>query len=331
MEGSETVTVLSIQDLRTFFYTPNRIIKAVNGVDLNIAEGEVLGLFGESGSGKTTLTLSILRLLPPSARIVSGRILFKGHDILHMSDKELNRVRGRRISMIFQDPRASLDAVYTIGSQIDEAISLHLKIKNLHKRTTKLLKTVRMPAAEKNREKYPFELSEGMCQRAMLALALSCTPDLLIADEPTTNLDATIQVQLLRLLKKLTKQFQMSILIIGHDFGVLREISDMVAVMYAGKIVEEGPTEEVFADPKHPYTSGLIQCAQSIRNESGQIKLIRGRAPDLGDLPKGCLFHPRCDFAMDKCKESFPPVCIGESRSRKHKVRCFLYSDEKQR
>lgn len=328
MSDSNNKVLLSIQNLQTFFYTSRGTVKAVDGISLNIKEGEIVGIVGESGCGKTVAALSILRLLSEPGRIVSGKIVYKGRDLLSLQDKEMRKIRGREIAMIFQEPMTSLNPVFTVGNQIAEAVKLHQKKsrKEAWQEAIRMLGVVAIPDPEKRVYDYPHLMSGGMRQRVMVAMALSCLPSLLIADEPTTALDVTIQEQILDLLKRLKKEFDLSILLITHDFGIVAEVVDRVAIMYAGKIVEESPVKAIFKDPKHPYTQGLLQ---SIPGRTGdapkkRLKTIEGNVPELLNLPGGCTFAPRCPSAMDRCREKFPePIKLEENR----KVSCYLYHE----
>lgn len=314
--------VLEVIDLKTYFYLEDLLARAVDGVGFQINEGEMLGLVGESGCGKSVTALSIMRLINPPGRIVGGEINFKGVNLLTLKESQMRAIRGNQISMIFQEPKVSLNPVFTIGAQIEEAIRLH---QHLNKRETKeeaiqILKKVGLPNPAKRLEDYPHQFSGGMCQRVMIAMALSCHPSLLIADEPTTALDVTVQAQILELLKKLQQEFGLAIILITHDLGVVAETCDWVVVMYAGRIVEYAPVFKIFQEPYHPYTQGLIQSIPRLEQDLKRLSAIEGVVPNLQDLPPGCSFHPRCPYVSESCKKSMPPI---EEVSLNHWVRCL--------
>ena len=314
-----TDKLLTISNLRTHFQMRRGIVKAVDGVSLAIDRGENLGLVGESGCGKSVTGLSILRLVPHPGRIVAGQIIFEGQDLLGKNQEEMRKIRGGRISMIFQDPTAALDPVFTVGDQLSEALSLHqgLNREEVVGRAIQLLEMVGIPSAAIRLHDYPHQLSGGMRQRVMIAMALSCNPSLLIADEPTTNLDVTIQAQILELMRDLRKRFDSAILFITHDLGVVAEICDRVAVMYAGEIVESGDLEDIFYDARHPYSKGLLACLP--RGKGHRLSQIGGNVPDLVDPPSGCKFHPRCPNSADSCRKMKPPsLRVGDE----HFVSC---------
>jgi len=297
--------LLSVEDLRTHFHTDDGVVKAVDGVSYSIGKGKVLGVVGESGCGKSVTALSIMRLIAPPGRIASGRILFEGRDLLALPEPEMRRIRGNNISMIFQEPMTSLNPVFTVGNQIGEAIMLHQKKsrREARERSIEMLKRVKVPAPEQRVDEYPHQLSGGMRQRVMIAMALACNPKLLIADEPTTALDVTIQAQILDLLRELQQEFHMSILIITHDLGVVAEFSDHVAVMYASKIVEYTTAKELYSNPIHPYTKGLFRSRPStVSDRKEPLKVIPGTVPNPLHFPTGCKFHPRCDLAVSSGK-----------------------------
>ncbi len=304
--------VLQINDLRTYFQISDGTIKAVDGVNLAIRKGENLGLVGESGCGKTVLALSILKLVPdPPGRIVSGEIIFKNNDLISLNAEQMRHIRGNQISMIFQEPLSSLNPVYTIGEQIAEAIRLHQKAnkKEAKGKSIELLNMVGIPDPAKRFGDYPHQMSGGMRQRVMIAMALSCQPDLLIADEPTTALDVTIQAQILELIESLRDELKMSIIIITHDLGVIAETAQRVAVMYAGHIVEESTVNELFYHPLHPYTIGLLKSLPRLSDKKGhstRLLTIKGAVPDLLDIPPGCPFYPRCDLSRHRCSQEIP-------------------------
>jgi len=318
-------SLLSINDLKTYFFTAEGVVKAVDRVHLEINKQEVLGLVGESGCGKSTVALSILRLIRPPGKIVGGEIWFEGEDLLRKSEGEMRAIRGGKISMVFQNPTSSMNPVYTVGSQIAEAIKLHQKVqkRQIKEKVVEILHKVGIPDPSKRMEDYPHEYSGGMCQRAMTAMALSCNPKLLIADEPTTNLDVTIQAQILDLMREMRKDFGASILLIGHNLGVIDELCDKVAVMYAGKVVEYSTMTTIFEEPKHPYTQALLESIPRLDVEKERLRIIPGTVPRLINPPTGCRFHPRCEYVMAVCSEQEPtPVEIGQG----HTVACFLYT-----
>lgn len=368
--------LLSIRNLRTYFYTYAGVVHALEGIDLDVHKGETIGLVGETGCGKSVTSLSIMRLVAnPPGRIVDGKILFKGEDLLHKSEEEMRKIRGDEITMVFQDPMTYLNPVMTLGDQIAEVITLHqdlakeyvkYRVAELKKRFSEaesegrdsapikeqlsrmetmletppklsrgqmkeiaiqrvvdVLRLVRMPYPEKVVKQYPHELSGGMRQRAMIAMALSCNPDLLIADEPTTALDATIQAQLLALLNELKKEVGASVMIITHDLGIVAETCERVVVMYAGQIAEVSQTKDLFRRPLHPYTQGLLRAVPKLHVEVEELEIIPGSVPNLIYPPSGCRFHPRCPFAMERCRAESPPMYdVG----REHQVACYLYA-----
>jgi len=324
--------LLNVKDLKTYFYTDDGIVKAVDGVDFTLKKGETLGMVGESGCGKSVTALSILQLIAtPPGKIIGGEILFKGKNLLKNNPDEMRKIRGNDISMIFQEPMTSLNPVYTIGHQISEAIVLH---QNLNKdksvkKTIEMLKLVGIPNPEKRIHEYPHELSGGQRQRVMIAMALSCNPDLLIADEPTTALDVTIQAQILELMKKLKKDIGMAVLMITHDLGVIAEVSDNVVVVYAGKAVEYTTSLNTFQNPKHPYTLALMKSIPQLTDKPGKkLEVIEGSIPDPLALPSGCKFHPRCRFASEICTKEEPELKnIGDN----HLVRCWMYHSDKKK
>ena len=307
-ERNEPVEVLlEVRDLKTYFYGDNRAVKAVDGVSFSIEQGKTLGLVGESGCGKSVSALSILRLIPsPPGRIVSGEIIFEERNLLKLSESGMRSVRGNDIAMIFQEPMTSLNPVFTIGYQISEAIRLHREASRAEAKSiaVDLLRKVEIPSPEQRYREYPHQLSGGMKQRAMIAMGISCNPKLLIADEPTTALDVTIQAQILDLLMELRDEFKMSTLLITHDLGVVAETADDVAVMYAGQIVEYASTRALFAAPKHPYTLGLFGSLPKLGDKKKYLDAIEGSVPDPADYPVGCRFHPRCNLMEEKCKQT---------------------------
>jgi len=302
--------LLKVKNLKTYFFTEDGVVKAVDGVNFDVYPGETLGIVGESGCGKSVTSLSIMRLLDEKGKIVDGEVIFEGKDLLKLSEEEMREIRGNDIAMIFQEPMVALNPVYTVGDQIMEAIILHQKVgkDEARKIAIDMLKKVGIPEPEKRVDEYPHELSGGMRQRAMIAMALSCHPKLLIADEPTTALDVTIQAQILELMKQLQRDLGMAIIMITHDLGVIAEISDRVAVMYAGKIVEYADVKVLFKDPKHPYTWALMNSIPRLDIEQERLFSIPGIVPDALHFPSGCKFHPRCEFATEKCKSEEPEL-----------------------
>jgi oligopeptide/dipeptide ABC transporter ATP-binding protein len=320
-------TLLEIKNLRTVFFTEDGEVPAVDGISFSIRPAEILGLVGESGCGKSVTSLSILRLLSSPGRIVGGEIIFDGKDVLRLSETEMESIRGNKISMIFQEPMTSLNPVMTIGKQVAETLVLHKKLtkKEAMDRAVQLLKDVRIPDPQRRIREYPHQLSGGMRQRVMIAMAIACKPALLIADEPTTALDVTIQAQILELLKQLRDEYQLSILLITHALGVVAEVADRVAVMYAGKIVEQAPVREIFANPLHPYTIGLMDSIPKISAErKTKLKSIEGTVPDLLRLPPGCSFYDRCKERTDRCTTKFPETI---SVNPEHLVACYNIRD----
>jgi oligopeptide/dipeptide ABC transporter ATP-binding protein len=322
--------ILEVNDLKTYFSTDDGVVKAVDGVSFHIGRGETLAVVGESGSGKSVTSLSIMRLIPtPPGRIAGGEILFEGRDLVKMSEAQMRKIRGNDISMIFQEPMTSLNPVYTVGDQIAEAIQLHQKKsrRQAMKLATEMLDLVGIPEPGKRVHNYPHQMSGGMRQRVMIAMALSCGPKLLIADEPTTALDVTIQAQILDLMRQLQREIGMSILFITHDLGVVAEIADRVVVMYAGRAVEEGDVREIFADPQMPYTLGLMNSIPRVdkaAEHQARLEAIPGNVPNPLYLPPGCSFHPRCRFVQDRCKEAIPPL---EDTGGGHMVRCVRWKE----
>jgi len=317
------ILTLDIQGLNTHFYTEEGVVKAVDNVDLKIEEGEILGVVGESGCGKSTIALSVMRLIPyPPGKIVSGRILFEMQDLLEASDEEIRKIRGKSISMIFQDPIASLNPLFTIGFQIEEAIRAHLNLKDpeVLDRVVELMGKVGISDAKRRIADYPHSFSGGMRQRAMIAMALSCNPRLLIADEATTNLDVTIQAQILDLMLNLRKEFGSSILLITHNMGVVAELADRIAVMYAGWIVELADAVTIFQSARHPYTRALLASVPRLDVRQKYISSIPGDVPNLIEPPPGCRFAPRCSFATARCKQLRPEM---EQIGPEHLVACF--------
>jgi peptide/nickel transport system ATP-binding protein len=312
------MTLLGIRNLKVCFYSEDGVVRAVNDVDLDIGEGETLGIIGETGCGKTILGLSILRLLSENTK-VEGKILYRGEDLLKLSEDEMRKIRGKEIAMIFQNPLSSMNPVLTIGTQVAEPVELHqhLEYRNAKERVIEMLKSVRIPSPSKRVNEYPHEFSGGMRQRAMIAMGLICMPSLIIADEPTTGLDVTIQAQIVELMKEVLEDSGTSMLLITHDLGVAAELCDHIAVMYPGEIVEYASVRDMFKNPKHPYTRGFLDSLPG-----RGLKPIPGISPSLINIPDGCKFHPRCSYATGRCKKERPRMIeVGE----KHYVRCFLY------
>jgi oligopeptide transport system ATP-binding protein len=317
--------LLEVKNLQTQFFTQDGVVNAVNDISYTLDKGETLGIVGESGSGKSVGVLSLMKLIPtPPGKIVGGEVLFDGRDLVPMSDREIRKIRGNKIGMIFQDPMTSLNPVLTIGRQISEALELHLSMSGdeARQRTVELLELVGIPSAEDRVDNYPHQFSGGMRQRVMIAMGLSCNPQLLIADEPTTALDVTIQAQIIELVKRLKDELGMAIIWISHDLGVVAGIADRVMVMYAGRIVEEATVKELFANPRHPYTLGLIHSLPRLDNSSRQrLESIEGLPPDLIDYPPGCPFQARCKYRIDKCATERPPLMTVSSG---HKSACWI-------
>ncbi len=303
--------LLELKDLATYFFTQDGVVKAVDGISYDLEEGEILGVVGESGCGKSVHALSIMRLVAnPPGRIVRGQVVFEGEDLLKLDDAEMRRIRGNRIAMVFQEPMTSLNPVLTIGRQLTETLELHQGMTRMQARdrAAELLRLVGIPDAERRLRDYPHQFSGGMRQRVMIAMALSCNPKLIIADEPTTALDVTIQAQILELMQSLSRQFGTAMIIITHNLGVVARYANRVIVMYAGKIIESGTSREIYHNPSHPYTLGLLKSVPRL-DEPRKVKLdpIEGMPPDLVDLPEGCSFAPRCKYVIDKCRQ-FPPL-----------------------
>ncbi len=317
--------LLQVKDLATHFVTARgtRVVRAVNEVSFSLDAGQTLGIVGESGSGKTTLALSLVRLLPPAARIESGEILFEGEDLLKKSDSAMRRIRGRRIAMILQDPMASLNPLFTIGDQVAEPIRVHEGVERASAwaKARDLLKAVRISAPETRVKEYPHQMSGGMRQRIVGAIAISCEPALLIADEPTTSLDVTIQAQYLNLLRELQRTHHLAMIFITHNLGIVAKMCDRVAVMYAGRIVESGPVRRIFNAPAHPYTEALLSSIPRLSDPTQRLTAIDGQPPDLASPPSGCAFHPRCPKVVERCREDDPP---GFSVADGHSARCWL-------
>ena len=305
-------TLLEVKDLRTHFFTMDGVVKAVDGVSYELNEGETLGLVGESGCGKSVSALSIMRLIPdPPGKIINGQILFEGEDILSVSMANMRHIRGAKISMVFQEPMTSLNPVLTVDRQITETLQLHkgMSMSEAHRESIDLLFKVGIPDPESRIKQYPHQFSGGMRQRVMIAMALSCNPRLIIADEPTTALDVTIQAQILELMKSLTAETGVALIVITHNLGVVARYADRVNIMYAGKIIERGPAKEIYANPRHPYTVGLLKSVPRLdQPRKAKLEPIEGQPPDLVNLPPGCAFRARCRWAIDKCATDLPPL-----------------------
>lgn len=320
-------TLLSIRNLKTYFENEKEVLKAVDDVSFDVKKGETLGIVGESGCGKSITCMSILKLIQsPNVKYEGGQILFEEKNTLEMSEKELRRLRGREISVIFQEPMTALNPLYTIGDQMKEALKVHQKIsgKGAQKKCIEYLEKVKIPMPQDMMFRYPFSLSGGMRQRVMIAMALITRPKLIIADEPTTALDVTIQAQILDLMNELKAESQGSYIFITHDLGVISEIADRVVVMYGGKVCEIAPTGQLFENPLHPYTLGLIQSRPGNNFEGNRLPVIPGNVPSLNNKPEGCPFHPRCKYATENCKKEFPPEKNAEEG---HLVFCWNYEN----
>ncbi|MEL7647776.1 MAG: ABC transporter ATP-binding protein [Sedimentibacter sp.] len=319
--------LLEVKNLKTYFHSDRGIVKAADDVSFYVKEGETLGIVGESGCGKSITCMSLVRLVEtPPGKYAGGQILFDGEDMLKVSDERIREIRGNDISFIFQEPMTSLNPIFKIGRQISETMMLHrgMTKDEAYKESIKMLELVKIPNPERVVDDYPFALSGGMRQRAMIAMALACEPKLLIADEPTTALDVTIQAQVLDLMNELKQKINASIIFITHDLGVIAEMSDRVMVMYAGKVVEVASVMDIFKSPKHPYTIGLIKSKPDMSTVSTRLNVIPGNVPDLSNLPKGCPFNPRCDHATQRCREDFPDEIILEGE---HRIACWLYAE----
>jgi oligopeptide/dipeptide ABC transporter ATP-binding protein len=324
---TKTDTIVSVENLKTYFYTEDGIVPAIDGVSFEVKKGETLAIVGESGSGKSVTSLSIMRLIPqPPGKILAGDIKFHGESLLEKSEREMRAIRGNQISMIFQEPMTSLNPVYKVGDQISESIILHQKKtkKEALTEAVNLLNLVGIPEPERRVNQYPHELSGGMRQRVMIAMALACHPELLIADEPTTALDVTIQNQILQLMKTLKQKSNMSIMLITHDLGVVAEMADRVVVMYSGQVVEQGDIFTIFENPKHPYTEGLLKSMPSAEKRVGKLYAIDGVVPNPLNLPPGCRFADRCEYATALCHQEMPEITqINDEEV----VRCWKYTD----
>ena len=321
--------ILQVKDLKTYFNVDEGVVKAVDGVSFELHRSETLGIVGESGSGKSVTNLSIINLIPtPPGKIVGGEVLFHGTDLLKLPPSEIRHIRGNKISMIFQDPMTSLNPFLRISTQMIETIQLHqgLDKKAAKEKAIEMLKFAGIPAPEKRIDQYPHQFSGGMRQRVMIAMALSCNPEILIADEPTSALDVTIQAQILELIKELTRKLGTAVILITHSLGVVAGMCDTICVMYAGRIVERGRTEDIFESPKHPYTMGLIRSVPRLDQETkARLYSIPGQPPNVIDLPDCCPFYPRCEQAMDICREKYPSIVSFENNQS---VACWLYNKE---
>lgn len=320
--------ILEVQNLKTYFRTEAGLVKAVNDVSFSIEKGKTLGIVGESGCGKSITSLSIMGLVEtPPGEIAGGRILFGGENLLEMNEDQMRKIRGNKIAMIFQEPMTSLNPVFTIGQQIMEALLLHEKMtkQEARKKGIEMLNLVKIPLAEKRFDEYPHQLSGGMRQRVMIAMALCCNPELLICDEPTTALDVTIQAQILDLINELKNKTGTSVMMITHDLGVIAEVADEVMVMYAGKVVEHASCDQIFEKAMHPYTDGLMKCIPKLDDDdTGELSVIEGMVPSFDDMPEGCAFGPRCPYVREVCKKRMPELTEVSGR----KVRCFKYTKE---
>ena len=321
-------SLLSVRNLKTYFFTEEGVMHSVDGLDFDLAPGETLAIVGESGCGKSVTSLSIMRLIQsPPGKIVEGEILYQGQDLLKKSEREMRAIRGNDISMIFQEPMTSLNPVFTVGRQIMESYRIHqgLKKDEARKKTIEMIRLVGIPSPEKVVDQYPHELSGGMRQRIMIAMALACNPRILIADEPTTALDVTIQAQIMHLLMDLKKQMDTAIILITHDLGVVAQIAENAMVMYAGQAVEYAPVKDIYKDPLHPYTRGLLDSIPKLNDATDRLYSIPGMVPSADKFPEGCRFCPRCDCAMDVCRDKCPPLTtMPDGR----KVRCWKYCEE---
>lgn len=320
------MSLLQIKELKTYFHIDNEVIPAVDGVSFHIDQGEILAIVGESGSGKSVTALSIMGLIKSPGKIEEGEILFNNENLIKHKEKQMRNIRGNQISMVYQEPMSSLNPMIRIGDQVAEALIIHKRISKSEakKQAIKIMETVGIPDPARRYKDYPSQFSGGMRQRIMIAMAISCMPQLIIADEPTTALDVTVQAEILELLKGLTKQNDMSVLLITHDLGVVAEIADRVCVMYCGKIMEESSKASLFKNPLNPYTQGLIKCIPRTDSKTEVLYTIGGNVPYPTDFPKGCRFSTRCPKVIDKCKEELPPLIEVEAN---HLVRCWLYSE----
>lgn len=317
--------LLEVKDLKTYFYTDEGVVKSVDGVSFSVDKGETLGVVGESGCGKSITSMSIMQLIGKPGKIVNGEIDFKGENLLNKDKEEMRKIRGKEIAMIFQEPMTSLNPVYTVGQQIMEAVLIHedMTKEQARERAIQMLDLVKIPDAEKRLNSYPHEFSGGMRQRVMIAMALSCNPEFLICDEPTTALDVTIQAQILNLINELKEKTGTAVMMITHDLGVISEVADNVMVMYAGQVVEYTDVDTVYEKPLHPYTQGLISCIPKLGGQEEKLSTIKGMVPSFNEMPEGCLFCPRCEYAKDICRKERPELVDLDG----HQVRCFKYTD----
>ena len=317
--------LLEVKYLKTYYYTDEGVVKSVDGVSFSVDKGETLGVVGESGCGKSITSMSIMQLIGKPGKIVNGEIDFKGENLLNKDKEEMRKIRGKEIAMIFQEPMTSLNPVYTVGQQIMEAVLIHedMTKEQARERAIQMLDLVKIPDAEKRLNSYPHEFSGGMRQRVMIAMALSCNPEFLICDEPTTALDVTIQAQILNLINELKEKTGTAVMMITHDLGVISEVADNVMVMYAGQVVEYTDVDTVFEKPLHPYTQGLINCIPKLGGQEEKLSTIKGMVPSFNDMPEGCLFCPRCEYAKDICRKERPELVDLDG----HQVRCFKYTD----
>jgi oligopeptide/dipeptide ABC transporter ATP-binding protein len=324
--AADAASVLRLEQLRTYFTTGDGMVKAVDGIDLRVPPGRTLGVVGESGCGKTVTALSIMRLLPRTGHIVGGRIMLGGRDLVQAGEEEMRELRGNAVSMIFQEPMTSLNPVFSVGDQVGEAIKQHLDLSErpLRDRVLEMFELVGIADAGKRVRDYPHQMSGGMRQRVMIAMALACNPAVLIADEPTTALDVTIQAQILDLLRELQQRNRMAIILITHDLGVIAEMADEVAVMYAGKVIEHGSADQIFDSPRHPYTQGLLASIPSLAARGRPLTAITGTVPHPLNLPPGCTFAPRCPRVFERCPTAFP---ARMDQGDAHDVACYLYGD----
>jgi len=325
MSGEEKI--LEVKNLKTYFFTNMGVVKAVDGGSFHLKKGQSLGIVGESGSGKSVTSLSILRLVPkPAGRIVEGKILYRGEDLVKKSQKEMRQYRGKKLFMISQDPMTSLNPVFNIGNQIGEAIRRRQNVKgnDLREKIIEMLKLVHIRSSENLIHAYPHQFSGGMKQRVMISMALACQPEILIADEPTTALDVTIQAQILKLMEEIRQKYNTSIILITHDLGVIAKFCEYILVMYAGKIVERADVKTLFKGNKHPYTRGLINSLPHLGKKQQRLSSIRGQPPDLLNLPAGCPFEPRCDYSIERCSHEYPPT---ESAGKGHLISCWRWRE----
>ncbi len=336
MTDNNDHSLLEVTNLKTYFFTDDGVVKAVDGVDLYVDSGEVLGLVGESGCGKSVTSLSIMRLVGQPGKVVEGNIWFDGLELLEIPEDQMVKMRGDRMSMIFQQPQSSLNPVFTVGDQVAEVLRIHQNMGKQESwdKAVELLNLVGIPDTEEKAHAYPHEMSGGQAQRVMIAMALALEPQLLIADEPTTALDVTIQAQILDLMRGLRSQFNTAVILITHDLGVIAELADRVAVMYAGRIVEQSDVLTIFANPMHPYTQGLIASIPILGKLKDRLEVIPGSVPNLIDLPPGCRFAPRCrsrlEYELEVCTIAEPELCDVSSNNSDHKVRCWLYYDNEE-